>query len=170
VAEYNLARRPPVEAEATIGRARIMVRMGATKDALAELGELAKNPKLRAQALLLQGDCYADQQQKDKSRHAYEDAVKAEPNSGEAAFKLGRAYLDAGKRKPGADMLEKATRLGGDRATWAAEAWLLIGDARREGRENAAAVQAYKKYLALAPADARARDEVAKHLSILGGN
>ena len=91
IAEYNLARRPPVEGEAQLGRARILVRMGATKDALAELNALARDPKLRAQALLLTGDCYADLQQADRARHAYEDAVKAAPTSGDAAFKLGRA-------------------------------------------------------------------------------
>src|SRR5262249_19354157 len=111
VQEYNLARRPPVEGEASIGRARIMVRMGATRDALADLAVLAKDPKLRAQALLLEGDCHADLSQKDKARKSYEDAVKAAPDSGEAAFKLGRAYLDAGKRGPATSMLERALKL-----------------------------------------------------------
>jgi predicted Zn finger-like uncharacterized protein len=169
LAEYNLARHPPVEAEASLGRARVMVRMGATRDALTELGELAKNPRLRAQALLLAGDCYADQQQKDKAKKAYEDAFKAQPDSGEVAFKLGRMYLDAGKRKPAADMLDKAVRLGGDKSSWAAEAWLFLGDVRRESRESEGAVKAYKKYLELAPPDASARSEVNKHLAILEG-
>src|SRR5205823_4849657 len=31
--EYNQARRPPVDGAASLGRARILVRMGATKDA-----------------------------------------------------------------------------------------------------------------------------------------
>ena len=97
IAEYNLARRPPVEGEAQLGRARILVRMGATKDALSELEALAREPKLRAQALLLTGDCYADLQQADRARHAYEDAVKAAPTSGDAAFKLGRALS---RRRP----------------------------------------------------------------------
>jgi tetratricopeptide (TPR) repeat protein len=169
VQEYNLARRPPVEAEASIGRARIMVRMGATRDALAELGALAQNPKLRAQALLLEGDCYADLTQKDKARKAYEDAVKAAPDSGEASFKLGRAYLDAGRRKDAVVHLEKALKLSGDQAPFAVEAWLLAGDAHRESKEKDAAVRAYKKYLELAPQDAPARNEVTRQLSILGG-
>jgi len=171
VQEYNLARRPPVEGEASIGRARIMVRMGATRDALAELNTLAKDPKLRAQALLLQGDCLADLSQKDKARHAYEDAVKAAPDSGEAAFKLGRAYLDVGKRGQAVGMLEKGLKLGGDKAPFAVEAWLLVGDAHRESKERDAAVRAYKKYLELAPPDASARTEVTRQLSLLqGGN
>lgn len=170
VQEYNLARRPPVEAEASIGRARIMVRMGATRDALAELGALAQNPKLRAQALLLMGDCYADLTQKDKARKAYEDAVKAAPDSGEAAFKLGRAYLDAGRRHEAIVNLEKALKLSGDQAAFAVEAWLLAGDAHRESKEKDAAVRAYKKYLELAPQDAPARNEVTRQLSILGGS
>ena len=169
MSEYNLARRPPVESEAQLGRARILVRMGATKDALSELGALAKDPKLRAQALLLTGDCYADLQQADRARHAYEEAVHAAPESGDAAFKLGRAYHDAGRRHDTIVQLERALRLGGDKAPYAAEAFLVLGDAYREGHENDNAVKAYKRYLELAPRDAPERGEVEKHISILGG-
>ena len=169
IAEYNLARRPPVEGEAQLGRARILVRMGATKDALAELAALARDPKLRAQALLLTGDCYADLQQADRARHAYEDAAHAAPTSGDAAYKLGLAYHDAGRRHDTIVQLEKALRLGGDKASYAAQAFLVLGDAYREGHENEAAVKAYKRYLQLAPMDAPERAEVEKHISILGG-
>ncbi len=168
--EYGLARRPPVEAEASLGRARILVRMGATKDALTELTALAKDPKLRAPALLLSGDCYADLQQADRARHAYEDAVRAAPNSGDAAFKLGRAFHDAGRRHDAIMQLERAVKLDGDKASWAAEADLLLGDAHREGHENDAAVRAYKRYLEIAPASAPERVEVQKHIAVLGGN
>ncbi len=168
VTEYGMARKPPVEGEASLGRARILVRMGATRDALAELAALAKDPKLRAQALLLEADSYADLSQRDKARAAYEAAVKAGPESSEAAFKLGRLYLDSGKRKPAADMLERALKLAGDKAAFAAEAYLLLGDAHRESKENDAAIRAYKRYLELAPADAPQRVEVTRHLSMLG--
>lgn len=169
MSEYNLARRPPVESDASIGRARILVRMGATRDALAELAQLAKEPRLRAQALVLMGDCYTDLRENDKARGAYEQAVKAAPDNGEAAFKLGRVYIDGGKRKPGVDMLGKALALGGDKSSYAIEAYLLAGDTFRELKQNAEAVRNYKKYLELAPADARARSEVEKHIAILGG-
>jgi cytochrome c-type biogenesis protein CcmH/NrfG len=65
--------------------------------------------------------------------------------------------------------LEKALRLGGDKATYAPDAFLILGDAYREGHENDQAVKAYKRYLELAPPDAPARSEVQKHISILGG-
>src|SRR5262249_15492279 len=58
VTEFGIAKKPPVEGEATLGRARVLVRMGATRDALAELQLLSKNPQLRAQARLLEGDSY----------------------------------------------------------------------------------------------------------------
>jgi tetratricopeptide (TPR) repeat protein len=169
VVEYQQARRAPVEAEATLGRARILVRMGATRDALAELNVLVKDNRLRAPALVLIGDCYSDLQQADKARHAYEDAVKHGPQLGEAAFKLARALHDAGRRKPAIDMFQRALKLGGDHAPYAAEASLLLGDAHREGRENDAAVQAYRRYLELAPSDAPARTEVSRQISLLGG-
>jgi cellulose synthase operon protein C len=168
MSEYNLARRPPVESDASLGRARILVRMGATRDALAELAVLAKEPRLRASALMLTGDCYTDLRENDRARGAYEQAVKAAPDNGEAAFKLGRVYIDVGKRKPGVEMLDKALKLGGDKASYATEAYLLAGDTYRELKQNADAVRTYKKYLELAPADARARGEVEKHIANLG--
>jgi predicted Zn finger-like uncharacterized protein len=169
ITEYGLARRPPVEGEASLGRARILVRMGATKDALAELAALAKDPGLRAPALLLIGDCYSDLQQADRARHAYQDAARAAPDSGDAAFKLGRALHDAGRRHDAIAQLERAFKLASDGATWAADAQLLLGDAHREGHENEAAVKAYKRYLELAPPSAPERAEVQKHIAILGG-
>jgi predicted Zn finger-like uncharacterized protein len=169
VAEYQLARRPPVEAVATLGRARIMVRMGAARDALADLNELVRDNKLRAQALLLAGDCWADLQQPDKARHAYEDALRFGPQIGEAAFKYGRALHDAGRRKPAIEILQRAVSLGEDKAPWSAEAHLLLGDAHRESKENADAVRAYRRYLDLAPPDAPQRSEVTRHISLLGG-
>jgi tetratricopeptide (TPR) repeat protein len=172
MSEYNLARRSTdlqIVGEASLGRARLLVRMGATKDALAELATLAKDPALRAQALLLTGDCYADLQQADRARHSYEDAAKAAPTSGDAAFKLGRAFHDAGRRRDAIAQLERALKLSGDKATFGAEAYLLLGDAHREGHENDAAVKAYKRYLELAPMDAPARNEVQKQISNLGG-
>jgi tetratricopeptide (TPR) repeat protein len=176
MAEYLLARaaaekqkNAAIEAETTLGRARIMVRMSATRDALSELSVLVRDNKLRAPALLLMGDCYSDLQQADKARHAYEDAVKYGPTLGEAAFKYGRALKDAGKRKPAIDNLEKALKLGGDKAPFAAEAYLLVGDSHRENKSREPAVKAYKKYLELAPPDSPGRAEVQKHITMLGG-
>ena len=122
-----------------------------------------------AQALLLTGDCYADLQQADRARHSYEDAARAAPDSGEVAFKLGRAYHDAGRRHDAIAQLDRAVKLGGDKIRWAPEAQLLLGDAPLEGHENEAAVKAYKRYLELAPPDAPARAEVQKHIATLGG-
>ncbi len=169
VSEYGLARRPPVVAQARLGRARIMTRMGASRDALAELSELVKIPELRSEALLLLGDCYADLQQREQAVKAYGDAVKAAPENGPAAFKLGRVLLDTGRRKQGIEVLERALKLGGDHAAYAVDALLLVGDAHREARESDAALRAYKKYLEIAPADAPARSEVERQVSLLGG-
>ncbi|HEX4457902.1 MAG TPA: hypothetical protein VIA18_08020, partial [Polyangia bacterium] len=98
-----------------------------------------------------------------------EDAVRFAPNSGDAAFKLGRAFHDAGRRRDAIVQLERAVKLDGDKATWAPEAEILLGDAHREGHENDAAVRAYKRYLEIAPPSAPERAEVQKHIALLGG-
>lgn len=169
VTEFALARRPPIEQDAALGRARIMARLGATRDALDELQPLTKVPRLRAQAMLLIGDCFADQQQRDKARHAYEEAARADRNSGEAAFKLGRAQADGGKRAAAIDELNRALKLGTEKATWAAEAYLLLGDAYRDSRQAAPALAAYQKYLQLAPPASPSRVEVQRAIKLLGG-
>jgi tetratricopeptide (TPR) repeat protein len=147
-----------------------LVRKGATKDALGELGPLAANGELRSEALMLQGDCYADLQQGDKARHAYEDAAKLAPGSGEIAFKVGRAELDAGKRQPALIALERAIKIGDSKASWLPDAHLLLGDARRQGKENEAAIRAYTKYLELAPLSAPMRAEATRQIKLLGGS
>jgi len=169
VLEYNQARRGTTEGEATLGRARILVRMGATRDAVAELNTLAKNPRLRGQALVLLGDSYTDLNQRDKARRAYEDAIKAAPENAEALFKLARALVDGGKRKDSLPVLEKALKIGGDKTPWAPEAYMLVGDAHRELKEGPAAIKAYQRYLELAPPDASPRNEAKRYITLLGG-
>ncbi len=167
--EYLAAARGPTEFEARLGTARLLVGVGAVQDALAELGKAMALDKARAEPHLLAGDCLDELGKHDQARKAYEEAVKLDAKSGEAAFKLGRSYKDAGKRAPGAQLLEKALALGGDKAPYAAEAALLAGDARRESNDRAAAVADYKKYLAIAPASAKERGDVADALRTLEG-
>ena len=169
VLEYNQARRGSSEGEAMLGRARILVHMGATRDALVELSALAKNPRLRGAALLLLGDSYNDLNQRDKARRAYEDAVKAAPENAEPLFKLGRALVDAGKKKDALPVLERSLKLGGDKTAWAPEAYMLVGDAHRELKDGPAAIKAYQRYLEVAPPEASPRNEAKRYISLLGG-
>ncbi|MEO6952968.1 MAG: tetratricopeptide repeat protein [Polyangia bacterium] len=168
--EYSLARRPPTTDRAALGRARMLVRLGQSKEALTELAPLAKSGPLRAEALLLEGDCLSDMQQADKARHAYEDAVRAAPQSAEAAFKYGRALLDAGQRGPGLVTLARAVKLAPSKTAWLPDAWVLLADAYRMGRQNDAAIHAYQQYLLIAPPSSPTRSEAERQLEILGGS
>ena len=169
IAEYRLAERPPVADLARLGRTRVMVHAGATRDALHEIEPLRKHPKLGAEAELLAGDCFSDLQDTDAAIAAYETAVQKGPANGEAAFKLGRLYHDDGKRKPAILQFERALRLGGDHAPYAIEASLLLGDAHREGREPGQAISAYRHYLELAPPNAPGRADVERQIRLLKG-
>jgi tetratricopeptide (TPR) repeat protein len=168
-AEYSLARRAPTVERATLGRARILVRMGATRDALAEIAPLTKSGALRGEALVIEGDCYSDLQQTDKARHSYEEASKLSPPIPDALFKLGRALLDAGKRRPAIDALTHAIKLATPKTSWLAEAYQLLGDAHRSGKEDAQAIAAYQKFLSLAPRNSAARAEIERNIKLLGG-
>ena len=172
IAEYNLARRPPVEGEAQLGRARILVRMGATKDALAELARWRRDPKLRAQALLLTGDCYADLQQADRARQRLRGrGARRRPTSGDAAFKLGRALP---RRRPAPrhhrrSSSRRSSSAATRRRTRPRPCSCSATPIARATRTTRAVQARTRSYLELAPADAPARGEVQKHISILGG-
>src|SRR5262249_43124033 len=117
----------------------------------------------------LSGDSYADLQQADKALRSYDEAARLQPGSADAAFKLGRAQLDTGKRGPALASLERALKLAAPKTEWIADAYLLIGDAHRQGKENDAAIKAYIRYLELSPKSAAMRTEATRQIMLLGG-
>ena len=168
--EYTLATKGATEFDARMGLARLLARSGAVQDALVELDRVTRLDKSRAEPFVLIGDCYEELSQTDKARKAYEEATKRDLKNGEAAFKLGRNYKDAGKRGIAAELLERAAKIGGEQATWAPEACLLAGDARKEGKQMDAALRDYKRYLEVAPKYAPERHDVQKEIDRLEGH
>ncbi len=167
--EYTVAAKGPTEFEARMGLARLLVRAGAVQDALTELGRVVKLDKTRADPYVLVGDCYEELAQHDKSTKAYEEATRRDLKNGEAAFKLGRNYKEAGKHGVAADLLERAMKLGTEQSNWLPEACLLAGDTRREGKQIDAAVRDYKRYLEVAPKYAPERKDIQKEIDRLEG-
>ncbi len=172
----RIANAVPTEIEARLGRARLNIRFGAVKDALAELNEVIKKNADRSEAHLLLGDCYEALGQPPRARSAYQTAVRYDPKNVEASFKLGRADKDAGDRNAAIRELERVVQLAGDRGAFSADAYLLLADCYREtarlgqADQRAAAVRAYRKYLELAPADAATRSEARQRLKELEGS
>jgi tetratricopeptide (TPR) repeat protein len=166
--EYTAAATGATEFDARIGLARMLVARGAVKDAHLEAERAAKLQPGRAEPKMIMGDCESELAQHDKARHSYEEAVALDGNNAEAAFKLGRANKDAGKLQPAIAQLERATKLGGDKATFAPEAWLLLAESLREGHDRDPAVHAFKKYLEIAPPSAPERKDVQQTLRELG--
>jgi len=162
--EYTAAAKGSTEFDARMGLARLLVRSGAVRDALAELGRIIKVDHTRAEPYLLMGDCHEEMQEPARARAAYEDAVKRDLKNGEALFKLGRNLRDAGKQGVAADMLERAAKTGPVEGAWVPEALLLAGETYRSLGKREAAVRAYRRYLEVAPKTAPAREDVAKML------
>ena len=168
--EYQAAERSSTETDARIGEARLLIADGRVQDALASLERAAKKSPDRADLQLVIGDCLEELSRHGEAEQAYRAAVRLDPESGEAAFKLGRVLRDQGQRRAAAEMAERAIALGGDQASFAVAAYLLAGDARRESNDRARAVRAYQKYLELAPPDAPQRHDVQQALVNLEGH
>lgn len=98
-------------------------------------------------------------------------AVQASDANGEWHYDLGRVHLDSGNREAAAGSLSRATLLGeaiDPRPAWLADAHRIYADALRLGGQRASAIEHYRRYLELAPANAIDRPEVARHLGDLG--
>ncbi|MCC7537969.1 MAG: zinc-ribbon domain-containing protein [Deltaproteobacteria bacterium] len=97
----------------------------------------------------------------------YALAVQASDANGEWHYDLGRVHLDSGDRASASGSLARATLLGealDPRPAWVADAHRLYGDTQRLGGQRASAIEHYRRYLELAPANAIDRQEVMRQL------
>ncbi|WP_035983561.1 tetratricopeptide repeat protein [Bradyrhizobium sp. STM 3843] len=145
----SLARRPD-NAAAQLLAARI-ARAG--KDFAAALGHVD-----RALALAPQRDTLVEKARildqaghRAPARETWQAILKAVPDSGEAAARLGRLAFEDGDLAGAASYLERATS-----ADAPASAWFDLGLVRQDQRDHIAAVAAYRKALALKPDHAEA--------------
>ena len=117
IAEYNLARRPPVEGEAQLGRARILVRMGATKDALPSW---RRWPRIRSCA---RRRCLLDRRLLRRSAAGGSRAPLVRRRGARGAGRRARRRSSSGartttpaRRHDAIAQLDRAVKLGGDKA------------------------------------------------------
>ncbi len=176
------AKKPPFEGQAMALHAQQIVN-SSPKDALAEVTDLLARQKtlfadravyrpgdiaeILGGAYLIKGQICTLNQQDAEALLAFEAAVRELPKSGEAAFQYGRALYQAGKRPAANQQLLRALSLGGDKAAYALETYLLLGDSYREMHKKAEALRAYHQWIILAPATAPEKKEVDRYLRLL---
>jgi tetratricopeptide (TPR) repeat protein len=159
--------RDPKLGDAYWVRGIVRVRSGAVKDALKDANRaLELNPK-RYEAHALIAECYDELRQLPQAVAAYQTALGFQETRGEWWYRLGHVQLDLGAREPAAASLERARKLGDAMDPppyWLADTYRLSGEAARARNDRRAAVEAYKRYLKLAPNGALDRTEVRKLL------
>ena len=120
---------------------------------------------------MLTGEAYEELSQRDKAAKAYQAALKADPSSPSAAFRMARVAEAAGQYKAAADHLDATLKNAGDQLgtyRWAGEALLLAGDLHKRLGQRDASVAAYQRYLAYARPDAPERVTVEQSLRGFG--
>lgn len=83
----------------------------------------------------------------DEAEAAFTEALKLQPRFALAANNLGFIYFKRGKPVEAARWYQKALEMDGSRAL----AWLNLGDAQLQAGDDKAALQAYARFVELAP-------------------
>jgi tetratricopeptide (TPR) repeat protein len=165
-----------IERDQTLGdaywlRGTIRLRTGAVRDALADFQRTRQLRPSRIEALAGMGDCYDQMRQVPEAVRAYEEAVAATPTRGDWWYRLGRLQLDASRTADSIRSLSRAAVLGDadqHRPGWLADAHRVLADAMKLTGERAGAIEHYRRYLEIAPANAIDRDAVQESLLDLG--
>jgi tetratricopeptide (TPR) repeat protein len=142
---------------------RIQLRTGAVKDALESFLKTRKLKPGRVEVLANIGDAYDQLRQLEQAVDAYKEATRARPEEGEWWYRLGSLQLDRGNLDEARVSLQESV-LRGDRLfekpRWLADAHRLYADMLRQGGRPGEALEHYKLFLSLAPADHPSRPEI----------
>jgi len=116
------------------------------------------------------GDVYDNMRRLPEAIRAYTYAVERDDTRSLWWYRLGRLSMDAGNREQAAQALARATFLGSTppHPVWLANAHRELAEALELGRERAGAIEHYRRFLELAPANSDDRAGVIRRLEELG--
>ncbi|HET6280190.1 MAG TPA: tetratricopeptide repeat protein, partial [Polyangia bacterium] len=177
--EYEMASVLPA---ANIERARILIDRSDLERAVPLLEAALKQVPGQADAWLLMGNSYDRLGAQQKAVAAWRAAVKASSDNPEVHYRLGRWEMDQGQPGPALLHLRQAVaEIGktdkisktapaptGKPAAWIPDCYFQLGFAEKAKGNRPGAVAAFKRYLAVAAADAPSRPEVEQELGRLG--
>lgn len=155
--------------EGRMERGRIYFRAGDLEGALGDFQVAAKMTPEEAEPLVLQGLCYDKLGQGKKAEEAWHAALKADPDSPEPHYRLGRTELDHGKTGTAIEHFRKAAAKVPTEADWRADLYFQLAQAEVLSGAKAAALVDFKKFLDLAPDNAPTRPEATQQVARLSG-
>jgi tetratricopeptide (TPR) repeat protein len=155
--------------EGRMERGRISFRAGDLESALTDFQAASKMRPSDAEPLVFEGLCFDKMGQSAKAEEAWRAAIKVDPDSPEAHYRLGRMELDRAKPSPAIEHFRKATAKAPDDSPWRADLSFQLAQAELLTGSKAAALAEFKKYLEIAPPNAPARPEATQQVARLGG-
>jgi len=155
--------------EARMERGRIYYRSGDLESALADFQSAAKMTPGDAEPIILQGMCYDKMGNAAKAEEAWRLALRADSDSPEPHYRLGRTELDRAKPAAAIEHFRKAAAKVPEQATWRADLYFGLAQSELLTGAKAAALTDFKKFLDIAPPDAPARPEATQQVARLGG-
>ncbi len=143
----------PVGAAGAASAVQVVVRNldGGETRITASVGDAKLPPRVAAQRANDRGLALYRERRYDEAEAAFTEALKLQPKFALAANNLGFVYFKRNKPVEAARWFEQAVAMDGSRAL----AHLNLGDALLLAGEDAKALQAYSRFVALAPQHAR---------------
>jgi tetratricopeptide (TPR) repeat protein len=149
-------------------RGILLVKNGAVQDGQQELKKVVRENPDMAEAYMYIGDAQADQRQEAEALRSYLTAVGKDPKLAEAQYKIGQIHCDNQRKAQAIPYLETATKHGKVGERWLPDAYRLLGDTLLDRGQKKGAIDAFTKYVEIAPAGAAALTEVKRKLATLG--
>jgi predicted Zn finger-like uncharacterized protein len=150
-------------------RGILLVKNGAVQDGQQELKKVVRENPEMAEAYMYIGDAQADQRQEAEALKSYLVAVGKDPKLAEAQYKIGQIHCDNQRKAQAIPYLEAATQHGKVGERWLPDAYRLLGDTLLDRGQKKGAIDAFTKYIEIAPPGAAALTDVKRKLNTLGG-
>jgi len=118
----------------------------------------------KSNTLISKGNEYYRQQEYDKAKAAYEEALAKEPANATASFNMGNTLFREKKFEEAAKTFEEAAQKTKDK-TLQSQRYYNKGVALTQQKQLEQSIEAYKQSLRLNPADSLARDNLQRALN-----
>jgi tetratricopeptide (TPR) repeat protein len=147
-----------------LGRIRLLLIRRDFARALEELTKLRETAPRNAAVYHYLGESYRLQEEHDKAASYYRTALEYDDNRADTHYGLGKTYLELSKDRDAARAFDRATTLArrqaGRPAKWLEDAYYELGYVQRAQSKRREAIQAWKAYLELIPAERAKEREV----------
>jgi tetratricopeptide (TPR) repeat protein len=147
-----------------LGRARLLLLRRDFSRAIEELEETRKLAPRNASVFHYLGESYQQQEDHKQAISYFRTALEYDSQRAETHYRMGKSHLELSKEREAASFLSDATALarrpGVPTPKWLEDAYYELGYVQRSLSKRRQAIDAWKAYLELVPADRQKQNEV----------